>query len=155
MERSPEFSQPNPAFSACVERMEGYASESGLPYNYRPGLGPNLTRATDRQNCDVLSRVGTVMIEDVAARQSGTPIMYDVHIFTESGRALSGLSARLTKHLEQFETNEVLDFTVDGKVMRSYVDHRHATQGPEQLSADEVTMLAEQLETLGSIGRPL
>ncbi|CAN5384147.1 hypothetical protein BH09PAT4_BH09PAT4_08040 [soil metagenome] len=154
-EQSPEFSTNLPAFQECLRSIESFVADAGRPYHFRSIERPQTVPAASRADCDLLARVGSVLVEDASARVPGTPIMYDVHIFTESGQQKAGLAARLTKQLEQFEKMEVLDFTMSGEVRRSFMDNTYATQESHPLSASEVDLLAEQLATLGSIGRVL
>lgn len=146
---------PDP-FQKCIQQMEDYARpEQARPYNFRPGSIPQLMRAEAGRPCDVYARIGSVLIEDMAAKERGTPIMYDVQVFTQAGQVKSGLVGRLTKHLDQFEQVELLEFRPDGQVVRSYINREYEVQRSGSLSPIEVELLAEQLETLGTIERPL
>lgn len=146
--------EPTPLspFDRCIDNLYDYLSEHGRPFQY-DAKRQSFRRMLNSTNCHALGRIVTVAVADATAERQ--PIMYDAMLFTEKGITASGLVARLVQDLPALDKTVQLDLTVDKMIYRTtlWADSLPPTQR-EPLGDEEVGMLAEQLDTLGSASRP-
>jgi len=141
---------PQSPFDRCIGSLAAYLQLNGRPVRY--DVNHQAFRPAETAlEYDAFSRVVTVAVADAAATDQ--PIMYDAALFSDEGVARSGLVARLTQVLPALHKVVYFDFTIDKTVRRTVLYGNGTRQIEEDITQQEVTFLAEQLDTIGPAER--